>query len=288
MIGATRTLALLAVLAVAPACWGWGLQGHATTAAIADRLLNPRAKAAVAELLQDDLDAAGNPSHRTTLESVASWPDEIRNTPASHQPWHYDNIPICGPPDKSTYCPNGECATEQMPRLVQVLGNAQASRRERNEALKWVVHIVGDIHQPLHAGSNLDRGGTQVQVALAGRKTHGNLVLHGVWDTEFVQVALGMKTAGPVPPEIDALTRQAAAMARVQGQGNIESWAAESLQLAHEHAYRYPEFACGVIPAKILVLSESYQDEAASVDRNRVLVGGARLGNLLNETLGGP
>src|SRR5579864_7765221 len=113
-------------LACAPCAFAWGPQGHRTIGAIADRLLTPEAHAAVAQLLAADLDRFGNPSGRTTLESVSVWADEIRGTPADEPRWHYDDVPICGSAPRDTYCPGGQCNSAQLERLIAVLADSRA------------------------------------------------------------------------------------------------------------------------------------------------------------------
>src|ERR1700694_337752 len=157
----------------APSAWAWGGQGHRTIGAIADRLMSPPARAAVAQLLSGDLDKFGRLSTRRTLEAVSDWADEITGTAAARPRWHYDDVPICGSAPKAHYCPDGQCNTGQLRRLITVLADTHAASRDRNEALKWVVHLVGDIHQPLHAADNGDRGGNRVPVALEGVRTRG-------------------------------------------------------------------------------------------------------------------
>ena len=276
--------AALALLSMAPAL-AWGPQGHRTVGAIADRLLTSEARAAVAELLADDRDKFGNPSGRTTLESVSVWADEIRGTALDEPRWHYDDAPVCGRAPRAAYCAGGQCNSAQLERLTRVLADASASRGERNAALKWVVHLVGDIHQPLHAADNGDHGGNQVQVALAGVRTRGRESLHRAWDTELVSLALGGGNRQQPPRDIDALAREARALVAEAGQGTPAAWAWQSNNLARNVAYRYPGFACGSAPAGIVVLDRAYQREAASIVRERLLLAGARLANLLNETL---
>ena len=206
LIGATRVLA-------------WGPQGHRTTGAIADQLLTPQAHAVVTQLLAGDLDKFGNPSGRATLEAVSVWADEIRGTPDWHAAWHYDDGPVCGRLYKASYCPDGQCNSVQLQRLIGVLGNRRAALAERNEALKWVVHLVGDLHQPLHASNNADRGGNDVQVALQGVRTRGRLNLHRAWDSELVQLAFKVSNRQQPPANIAALAAEAQTLLREAGQG---------------------------------------------------------------------
>ena len=278
---ATRALVLIVVCV--PAAFAWGPQGHRTVGAIADRLLTPEAHATVAALLAADLDKFGRPSGRTTLESVAIWADEVRGTPADEPRWHYDDVPVCGPAPRESYCPGGQCNSAQLERLMRVLGDPHAVPLARNEALKWVVHLVGDIHQPLHAADNGDHGGNLVMVALAGVRTRGRLTLHGAWDGEFVQLALGTRGHQQPPRDIDHLADEARELTLEAGQGTPAEWARQSNNLARNVAYQYPGFACGAVPRDVVVLDAAYQQEAAAIVRERLLVAGGRLANLLNE-----
>jgi S1/P1 Nuclease len=273
------------LLLCAPAACAWGPQGHRTIGAIADRLLTPEAHAAVLQILADDRDKFGNPSGRTTLEAVSDWSDEVRGTPAERPAWHYDDVPICGTEDKARYCPDGQCSSEQLRRLIGVLGDARTPARERDEALKWVVHLVGDVHQPLHAADNGDHGGNLVLVALAGVRTRGRESLHRAWDNDLVQLALHSHSRQQPPRDIDGLAAEARSLERGVGQGSPDSWARESNNLARNVAYRYPGFACDSVPRDTVALDADYLDDALLVVRERLLLAGARLANLLNGTL---
>ena len=276
----------LLVLALPSLASAWGPQGHRTVGAIADQLLTARTRAAVAALLADDLDQYGTPSGRTTLAAVAVWADEIRGTGASHERWHYDDVPVCGSPEKARYCPDGQCNSEQIKRLTRVLGEPRASARERNEALKWLVHLVGDLHQPLHAADNQDRGGSAVAVALEGVHTRGRDNLHRAWDTDLVRLVLDGKSRQAPPRNVPALALEAQQLIGLAGEGTPDSWARESNNLARNVAYRYPGFVCGRTPAGIVVLDRDYQEQAQGVVHERLLLAGARLASLLNRTLG--
>jgi hypothetical protein len=276
---------LLVLIVVPVRVHAWGPLGHRTSAAIADRLLTPQARAAVRALLADDRDKFGRLSHRTSLEAVATWADEIRGTPAAHPRWHYENIPVCGRASPEHDCPGGECNTEQLPRLVRVLGDAHASVQDRNVALKWIVHLVADLHQPLHAADNGDAGGNRVRVALEGVRTRGRADLHGVWDNGLVQLALGTRGHQRPPPNLDELVPAAQALREKRGQASPQVWAEESNALAREVAYHFPGFQCRASPTQIVVLDRQYQGAAERVIHERLLLGGARLAGLLNQTL---
>ncbi len=269
----------------APDAWAWGGQGHRTIGAIADRLLSAQARAAVVQLLSGDVDKFGRLSGRSTLEAVSDWPDEITGTPAARPRWHYDDVPVCGSVPKARYCPDGQCNSEQLKRLIIVLADTRAASRDRNEALKWVVHLVGDLHQPLHAADNGDRGGNRVPVALAGVRTRGRESLHRAWDHDLVRVALHAPERQQPPADIEALALEARSLVEHAGPGSPDSWALESNNLARNVAYHYRAFACDTVPPDIVVLDQDYQRRAEATVRERVLLAGARLAAVLNRIL---
>jgi len=280
-----RAVLAAGLLLAAPAALAWGPQGHRTIGAIADRLLTPAAQTAVLHILENDRDKFDSPSMRTTLEAVSEWADEVRGTPAARPAWHYDDVPICGTRDKTSYCPGGQCNTEQLQRLIAVLTEARAPERERDEALKWVVHLVGDIHQPLHAADNGDHGGNLVPVALEGVHTRGRENLHRAWDNDLVQLALHARNRQQPPPDIDAVAAEARDLEQKVGQGTPDSWARESNNLARNVAYHYPAFACDSVPSDTVVLDGTYLEDAELVVRERLLLAGARLAVVLNAAL---
>lgn len=251
--------------------------------AIADELLTPRARAAVQRLLADDRDKFGAPSGRTSLEAVSEWADEIRQLPGGHPHWHYDNIPVCG--RAAADCPGGDCNSVQLPRLIALLGDPSASLPARNEALKWVVHLLADLHQPLHAADNEDHGGNDLTVALAGVRTRGRISLHRAWDSELVPIALGTPRRHTSAADIPALAKEARELVAEAGQGTPAGWSRESNQLARNVAYRYPGFACGVVPGGIVLLDRPYVEEGAALARERLLLAGGRLAGVLNTAL---
>ncbi|MEB1608908.1 S1/P1 nuclease [Xanthomonas campestris pv. campestris] len=171
VLAATVVAALQPISAVA-----WGPQGHRLVARIAETELSPQAQAQVAQLLKGE----ANP----TLAGVASWADELRE----HDPelgkrsgrWHYVNL---GEHD-CTYapprdCPDGNCVIAALDRQTGLLADRSQPLEVRRQALKFVVHFVGDIHQPMHAGYAHDKGGNEFQLQVAGKGSN----LHALWDS---------------------------------------------------------------------------------------------------------
>ncbi len=275
-----KSFMLLLLSSLPFACQAWGPDGHATVGAIADANLTPTAKAIVAQLLKDDLDAVGKPSGRTTLASVASWADEIKTTPLGKEAasWHFHESTIC---DGATLpCVGGACVDEKIAQMLEALMASETGALQKNEALKWVVHLVGDIHQPLHVGGNADRGGNFVKVALAQSESTvlGGLNLHSVWDNQLAQQVL----ADPdMAPKLKNVPLPAGFVP-----GNAAQWMAEGKELARSIVYSYSGFACGApLPVDAVVLSSEYQNAAKAIILNQLMKGGWRLSAVLNEAL---
>ncbi|HET8706715.1 MAG TPA: S1/P1 nuclease [Pseudomonadales bacterium] len=259
-----------ALLLMLPLCaHAWGPQGHALVGAIADANLTPAAKAAVTALLKNDLLANGKPSGRTTLAEVASWPDEIRSTPAGqgNAAWHFRDNPICG--DALQPCPNGNCVDKKIADMQQILASSTADQRSRNEALKWLVHLIGDIHQPIHTGSNHDEGGNEIQVLLPDATVP--LSLHKAWDSAFVKSAAAKgKIEATLPPQFKAKT--------------ISDWMTESHALAVNAVYgKLPGFSCSAdLKQQPIKIDMRYQRNAEKVVRKQLKLAGLRLADTLN------
>ena len=252
----TRWLAVVAILlcGLGPhSAWAWGRQGHEIVALVADRLLTPNARARVAEILATEPGA--------TLASISSWADETRS-PATAA-WHYVNLPR----DACVYsqprdCPTGSCVVEAI-RAQAIRLSTAGSRAETLEALKYFVHLVADVHQPLHAGFADDRGGNLYQLQAFGRGTN----LHAVWDTALL-ARINPNTAG-LESVVDA-SKPAGASSTF----SPEDWAAESCRIASRSDF-YPGRQ----------LSPSYVDAYSVVAIARLRSAGRRLAALLNATL---
>ena len=115
-----------------------------------------------------------------SIVSVASWADNYRRDHPESGPWHYINIPLAESKiDMARDCPNGQCVLAQPQHFLSVLQEADADKAAKAEALKFVVHFVGDLHRSLHDEDNGDRGGNTRHVTFDGKPDN----LHWVWDT---------------------------------------------------------------------------------------------------------
>lgn len=174
--------------------FAWGEEGHAVIAELAIAKLTPNAKVETDRLLALEPGA--------TLAAVASWADEHRGRVTSS--WHYVNFPRDVPcvyhPERD--CPSGNCVVAAIEKQLSIL-LSNATDVDRLRALKYLVHFMGDVHQPLHAGYSDDKGGNTYQVRDAGRGTN----LHALWDSKLIRntgedvTALSTRLlASPVPP----------------------------------------------------------------------------------------
>ncbi len=178
--GAIIVLLLAALLPAA--AHAWGPKGHRLVAGLASGELTPQARAEVARLLRGDAEP--------TLAGVANWADDLRE----HDPdlgkrsarWHYVNLAE----DDCRYrppmdCPDGDCLIEAIVRQRDLLADRRQPAAVRAQALKFLVHFVGDAHQPLHAGYARDRGGNTFQIQLDGKGSN----LHRLWDSDVIASA---------------------------------------------------------------------------------------------------
>lgn len=170
-----KFLAAISAAALLPSspALAWGKTGHRVVAAIAETQLSGLARAQVEQIL----------GYGESLDEAANWPDEMRAAPGefwqkTSVPWHYvtlngvvyDHAP-----------PEGD-ALEALGRFTKTLQDPNASRSDKQLALRFIVHLVGDLHQPLHNGKCCDRGGNDVLVTFFKKPTN----LHAVWDSQLV------------------------------------------------------------------------------------------------------
>lgn len=180
-MNAWRALFLVA-LGFAGTASAWGPHGHQVVAEIASRGLTPTAKVEVERLLGDRASNA--------MREASTWADEIRDEERWRHTgsWHYLNFERgdCSYSAKQN-CRGGNCVVGAIEREARILADRKASTAKRANALRFVIHFVGDVHQPLHAGFGHDRGGNDFQVRLGRR----GMNLHGFWDQDLFRAALG-------------------------------------------------------------------------------------------------
>jgi hypothetical protein len=255
-------VALSLVLLSTPA-FAWGPVGHSLVARIAESQLTPAARARVAEIL--------GPGR--TMASVASWADEVRSTRRETAPWHFVDIPIDQTRfDPARDCPKDDCVVTQIARLRAVLRDPAASAADRREALQFLIHFIGDMHQPLHSSDNQDRGGNTVPIQFHGRRTN----LHSLWDS-------GMLTRlGSEEQIFPALSQEAARRRKSWAKGTVAGWAEESHSVGRKMVYgQLPKPGEGAV----VTVEARYEATAGPVLRHQLERAGARLAMALNADL---
>lgn len=259
MIRDTAACVLSLVLAFgSPAVFAWGDEGHAIVAQIAEANLTPAARREVARLLAVEPGA--------TMESVASWADQVRN--GSTARWHFVNF------DRGdcTYrpqrqCPGGECIVDALAREERVLADTAAGDAAREVALKYVIHLVGDAHQPLHAGAFDDRGGNRYQIYFDGRGSN----LHAFWDSGMIR-ALGIDQPG-FRAGLIQLSQRAGSNDDVI---DPVTWVERSCRIA-QSPWMYPPRR---VPDAYLLRAQPYID-------SQLIAAGQHLADVLNRVLAG-
>ena len=275
--------ALSAFLLPSPAAAWWDY-GHETVADIAERSVAPAARREIRRLLAKapSLDTPTCPA--ATLRDASVWPDCIRamrDRFSYTAPWHYQNVDVCRPFDMTAACRDGNCVSAQIERNARLLADTALPDRERLQALAFLVHFVGDMHQPMHAGDRGDLGGNRFAASygmIAGRTN-----LHSIWDGFLAERSIST----PPPDAAGLLAELSPAERESAKQGSVADWAQESWQAARDFAYgtMLPD-PCAPMPAERPVLREEQVRTLIPVVRRQVVRGGLRLARLLDEALG--
>ena len=238
--------------------FGWGQIGHRTVGLIAEWHLNKRAARHVNMILGP-----------TTLAMVSTWMDEIRSDSAYDytNTWHWVTVP-----DGQTYHPEIQEATgnayEAVQRLVAGLKSDTLSAQQEKEYLMMLVHLVGDLHQPLHVGTGTDRGGNDVRVLWMGDSSN----LHRVWDSDMIDSKQLSYT------ELARYLNLRATPTLVQNwqSANPDRWLSEAMDL-RPGVYDFP---------KNKRLGYQYAYREFPVVEEQLLKAGVRLAGILNEIYG--
>jgi hypothetical protein len=248
-----RSLAAILVLfASSLPVLAWGPIGHRATGQIAEERLCANAQRAVHGLLGDE-----------SLAEASLWADQVRSEPQWRMsaPWHYVNIPDGQAYDRVRRYRDGD-VIEALERFVSVLRYPASSREDKVAALKFIAHLVGDIHQPLHVGRASDRGGNELRVSWFGESSN----LHRVWDSELIsQQRLSPRSL------VLALESRASQEVEAWRLDRPLTWADESMAL---RPLVYNMRGTG--------LGRAYLREAGPVVEQRLLQAGVRLAALLD------
>ncbi len=236
----------------------WWDLGHRIVARIAEQRLTPHTREAVRDILEGQ-----------SLEDASVWADNIRQYRHDADPLHYVNIPVAAPSyDPRRDCPNGRCIVAAIPAEERVLSNRATSPLDRVEALRFLVHFMGDLHQPLHVADNHDRGGNQRTVYLAGDSTN----LHKVWDGQLLEYQ-GVTESD----YLDVLRREMDTMdLAALERGTVADWAMEGHRIAADHAYRLPRDGR---------IGDAYIQANRPIIDHALIAAGVRLAKVLNDVL---
>ena len=240
----------------------WGEEGHRIVGEDAMNLLDRPARAAVEEILSN--------GPAPTVGDACNWPDTVRKTSQWEwsAPLHYVNIPRKSRHyDRQRDCPDGLCVTEGIIRYANELTRTDLDSNRRWQAFAWVCHLVGDLHQPLHAGYKDDLGGNLVQIEYHG-ESHN---LHQFWDQVVIRERLGMGD------------RWARVLGAPQWQSPPGSWKPRETALWADESHALT--ASSAYPPD-QVIQVKFADQTWLIIREQWQKSSIRLAQVLNATLG--
>ena len=273
-----RLFVLLVLLISSPAVMAWSALGHRMVGEIAQRQLQPATARAVHDLLAGE--------REPNLAGVANWADALRsNDPARFRQtsrWHYVNVSDATCRYRPARdCVDGQCVVGAIQAQRGILADRRQPRAVRRDALKFLVHLVGDVHQPLHAGHRDDKGGNRFQVSLRtdlapeayarDRYVDGVMGtnLHAVWDYDVL-------AASRLDARAYVRRLEARRWTALDGARDPAAWAGESCRLSE---------AAGFYPATH-GMDHRYLDAQRPLAEQRIHQAGLRLARMLDETLG--
>jgi hypothetical protein len=259
----TRFTLLLILISLIPAiAWGWGPEGHTQVGMLALQSLDPTARQRVRDLLTtDDISA---------INKACNWPDHVRETSewAWSAPQHYVNIPRSSSHyERQRDCPDGLCVTEAIKKYADQLSDPRLDERKQWEAFAWLCHLMGDLHQPLHAGYRDDLGGNTVEVRFKGESMN----LHQFWDRALIRE--NFKPNGNWQKLV--LSSDPTLFSKPWNPMETDIWTDESHQLAGEKVYPTGE-----------VIRADFAENGWILIRQQWIRGGERLAWILNAVVG--
>ena len=276
-------LALVALLSASPAVAWWDY-GHQTIARIAWIEAAPATRAAIDRLLRRSalLDTPSCPAR--TIAQASVWPDCVKTLGERFSyayGWHFQDFDVCRPFDPKAACAGGNCVTAQIARNQRLLGDRTVPPRERLMALAFLVHFVGDLHQPLHAAErDGDQGGNKVKTGYGARAAN----LHSIWDGLLAERAISTPPGGARGLIAGLAPADKARLAA----GTPIDWAEQSWRIARDTVYPAASGGAPACPAAAPVaLDAATIDRLVPVVRAQVLAGGVRLAKMLDDAFAG-
>ena len=258
-------LAVFLLLSLDRPALAWGPRGHRASAKLAESRLSPRARAIIRDLLEPG----------ESLADASTWADENnRNIPGSAA-WHFVNVPVSALHYDSRDCRPRGCVVSKIGEFRSILADSQAPRSRRRTALRFFIHLVQDLHQPMHVADRNDRGGNNLQLRY-GR--YDNTNLHQVWDSGLLNQ--GYRNEAELLRAMDDLAQEPDAGHWLKGQ--IEDWADESLEVGRR-AYRIP--GTNSILRTGDSIGRDYERANVPLVTDRLARSGVRLAFLLNQIL---
>jgi S1/P1 Nuclease len=308
-------LLALAALGVAPAVRAWGCKGHQIVALVAEAHLTPHARSMVFKILADAPISASLPRFcradgMDVFVDSSTWADDERSVLPETSGWHFIDIPRGAPRgDITPYCRgNNSCITTALTDQLRILSSPRATAPARADALRFIIHFVGDIHQPLHTTTNNDHGGNCLPVTFFDRTPRevnprrADYIpnLHEVWDAEIIERSSQGETPQQVAQELQQSFHARIPAWQSEPPRDFAAWAWETHHLAETVAYGQLPHAVAIEPprsvhtcaddndvsSRMLRLDErlgdDYQRAAASAVQEQLAKAGIRLAALLN------
>jgi hypothetical protein len=252
-----KKILLIAMLAVyASSAAAWGVTGHRVTGWIADKYLSKTARKNLERILNGQ-----------SLAIASTWMDEIRSdsTYDYTADWHWVTIQDNQSYAQSIKNPKGDVIAT-IERIIADLKSKKLSGKQETEAVKMLIHLIGDVHQPLHVGGGNDRGGNDIKVTWF--KTDSNL--HRVWDSDMIDdTRLSYTELAESLEKPDAAT-----LSRLQKSG-VNDWVTESMSF-RKQVYRYGNGKLGY----------EYAYRNMPLVRDQLLKAGVRIAAVLNDIYG--
>jgi hypothetical protein len=255
----------LAVLGVCRPGFAWGRLAHRASSKLAESRLSPKARAIIRDLLEPG----------ESLADASTWADENSREIPGSAAWHFVNVPVSAQHYDPRDCRPRGCVVSKIAEFRAILLDPHAPRSRRRMALRFFVHLVQDLHQPMHVADRNDRGGNNLQLRY-GR--YDNTNLHQVWDSGLL--FQGYRNEDVLMRKLDELAHQSESSLWLKGR--IEDWADESLEVGRR-AYLIPGSGSPLRPGD--AIGRDYERANLPLAVDRLARSGVRLAYLLNAIL---